>query len=730
MPETHPSFCRLCTAFCPVLVDVENGRAVRVRGDPSNDLYKGYICPKGRALAEQHNAPGRLLHSHKRATGGALSRIGTDQAMDEIASRIGEIVARHGPRAVALYMGTGTLPYPATMPVVRSWMRGIGSPMFFTPGAIDQPGKSIAMALHGGWQAGEQVFDEADTYLLVGMNPVISKCHGTMGQNPGQKIKDARARGMKMIVIDPRRTETARKAALHLQPRPGEDPALLAAIVRTVIEEELYDREFVARWAEGFDALSGAVRDYTPDYAAGRAGVRAGDIVRAARIFAGAKRGCAIAGTGPSFATRGTVSEYLCLCLNTLCGRWAREGDRVPRPNVMLPAHVARAQPIPPFPGWGYGERMRVRGLGASAAGMPTAALSDEILLEGEGQVKALICVGANPMMAWPDQRRTRAALDKLELLVSLDCEMSATAELADYIVASPLSFETPGMTHAVEGLKYYGFGLGYPQPWAQYAPRLTEPPEGSELIEEWRFFQGLAQRMGIGLRLMNSFRAGSHTEAEAYLFDIDHDDPPTTETIFAEMTRTARVPLDEVMRHPNGRVFDEVAGRVQPAEPGNADRLQLGALYVMQELAAIRAEDYAALRRDGDYPFLLVSRRDNYFVNSIGRSLPGLTRGRTYNPLFVHPEDLAGLGIADGGEVTIRSRHDAIPGIVAADASLRRGVVAMGQNFGGQPDEDHRFRELGSNTGRLMAADTDYDTITGIPRMGAIPVSIASLAA
>src|SRR5262249_22091800 len=151
------------------------------------------------------------------------------------------------------------------------------------------------------------------------------------------------------------------------------------------------------------------------------------DVIRAARVFAAARRGCAVAGTGPNFALRGSVSEYLCLCLNTLCGRWAREGDKVPRPNVMLPAHTARAQPIPPFRGWGYGEKMRIRGLTATAAGLPTAALSDEILLDGEGQVKVLFCVGANPMMAWPDQRRTRAALDKLELLVAIDPEMSAT---------------------------------------------------------------------------------------------------------------------------------------------------------------------------------------------------------------------------------------------------------------------------------------------------------------
>ncbi len=729
MTEIHPNICRLCTAFCPVLVEVDGGRPIKVTGDPGNELYHGYTCPKGRALAEQHTAPTRLLHSLKRSPDGKHHRVDVEQAMDEIAAKIGDLVERHGPRSVAMYFGTGTLPYPATMPAARSWLRGLGSPMFFTPGSIDQPGKSIAMALHGGWQAGEQTFEESDTYLLVGMNPVISKCHGLLGQNPGRKIKEANARGMQMIVIDPRLTETAQRAALHLQLRPGEDPALLAGIVRVVIEERLYDADFVAANAEGLAELAEAVRPFTPDYVSARAGVPAEDVVRAARIFAEASRGCALAGTGPSFATRGSITEYLCMALNTLCGRWAREGDKAPRPNVMLPAHTARAQPIPPFPGWGYGEKMRVRGLAMTAAGLPTAALSDEILLEGEGQVKALICVGANPMMAWPDQHRTRAAMDRLELLVAIDHELSATAELADYVIAPMLSFEAPGMSHSVESLKYYGFGLGTPRPWAQYAPRIVDPPKGSAVIEDWKFFLGLARRMGIEMKIMTSFRAGSHSEGAPLFMEIDHDHPPTTEQILENMTATARVPLDEVKRHPHGKLYDEIDTRVLPREQGNTDRLQLGAPYILEWLARIRSEDYANLRRDGEFPFLLVSRRANNFLNSIGRTSAKLTRGGGYNPLYAHPDDLRDAGLASGESITIRSAHDSIPAIAEADPTLRRGVVAMAQAFGGQPDEDHRYREIGSNTNRLIAADDDYDEITGIPRMGALPVALSQFA-
>jgi len=725
--EIHPSICRICSAHCPILVEVEDGRAVKVTGDPSNDLWRGYTCPKGRALPEQHANPARLLHSMKRDEDGMHRPISSERAMDEVAAKVAAIVAEHGPRAVALYIGTNALPYPASPAAATSFLMGLGSRMVFSSNTIDQPGKQIAMALHGGWRAGEQGFETADTWLIVGVNPVISKSTGVPSQNPAQMLKNAGARGMQLIVIDPRRTETARRAALHLQPRPGEDPTILAGLVRVIIEERLYDAGFVEENAEGFERLAEAVRDFTPAYVSERAEVPSDDVVRAARMFAGARRGCASAGTGPSFATRGTLTEYLCLCLTTLCGRWARAGEKVLRPNVMLPAYTARAEPYPPYKAWGYGEKLRVRGLTNATCGMPTAALADEILLEGAGQVKALFCLGGNPMMAWPDQRRTRAAMEKLELLVTFDPEMSATSTLAHYVIAPRLTLETPGMTQAAEALKYFTIGIGFPRPWAQYTPRLVEPPQGSDVIEEWQFFHGLAKRMGMRLSLVGFYGWGKHVESPPRIVPLADANPPTTEQIYEQLTQTARIPLDEIKRHPHGRVFDEIDERVQPRAEGNTDRLQLGDPHMLRELAEVRAEAYAERRSDALRPFLLVPRRSNDFMNSSGRSLPKLTRKRPYNPAFVHPDDLAVLGIASGESVEIRSAHDAIRAVVEADASLRRGVVAMTHAFGGQPDED-RHREVGSNTGRLIAVDQEYDPISGIPRMGALPIAIARL--
>lgn len=406
--EHCPTICRLCPAHCGVLATVENGRVIAVTGDPDNPEFKGYTCPKGRALPELHNDPKRLLHSQKRQPDGSHAALAVETAMNEIAARLRDLIDKYGPRCVALYSGTNGLPYPASVSTAFAWLRAIGSPLFFTPNTIDQPGKQIAAAAHGHWLGGDIEFETADSWILVGLNPVISKSVGVPARNPAQKLKDAVSRGMKLIVIDPRQTETAKRAAIHIQPRPGEDPTILAGMLNVIISEKLYDAEFVHENVDGFAELAAEVAAFTPDYVAERTGIPAVQLVEAARLFAtyGEKGGMVHLGTGPGFATHGNLSEYLALCLTSVCGRWPRAGDTVHRPNAMLPAYTARAQALAPYQGWGYGEKLRVRGLTDAACGLPTAALADEILMDGEGQVKALICLGSNPMSAWPDQRR------------------------------------------------------------------------------------------------------------------------------------------------------------------------------------------------------------------------------------------------------------------------------------------------------------------------------------
>ncbi len=728
MIETVTSICRFCLAHCPILVDVEDGRVSRVVGDPKAPLYHGYTCPKGRAMPEQHSHPQRLLHCQKRQPSGSHDPIASEQAMDEVAAKVQAILDEHGPRSIALYVGTNSLPYPAAPGMANAWLRAIESPMFFTSNTIDQPGKQVAAALHGGWQAGEHTFDSADSWLLLGLNPLISKSAGIPSQNPGRRLKQAIDRGLKLVVVDPRRSETARRAYLHLQAHPGEDPTILAGLIHIIIRERLHDEAFVAENAEGFAELDETVEPFTPEYVARRAGVDRNDLIEAARVYAGAKRSFALAGTGPSFSTRANLTEYLTLSLNTICGRWNRAGEKGIRPNVLMPPYIPKAQPYKPYKAWGYGEKLRVRGLSNATPGMPTGALADEILLEGEGQVKALFCLGGNPMMAWPNQAKTFDALSKLELLVTLDPEMSATSRMADYVIAPRLTLETPGMTQPAEMLKFFGPTLGFPEPYAQYSPKVVDPPEGSDVIEEWEFFYGLAQRMKLQLILVGFYGWGRHIESPPILTHLDMGRKPTTDEIYEIITKGSRVPLSEVKKHPHGHVFEEIEDEVAPRDPDNDDRLMLGDSTMLAELRDVRGEDWEASQGDVDFPFRLIPRRANNFVNSGGRSLDALRGKRPYNPAFLHPEDLAQVGVESGGRIEIRSRHGSIEGIAQADDDLRPGCLSMTHAFGENPDESGEVAQVGSNTGRLTSDEIDCDPYTGMPQLGNLPVRIRAL--
>lgn len=728
---TRPGICRICSAHCGVLATVTDGRLTKVTGDPDNPMFKGYTCAKGRALPEIHNNPQRLLHSQKRQPDGTHAPIAAETAMDEIAAQLQRLIDEHGPRSVALYLGTNGLPYPASALMANAFIRGIGSPMFFTANTIDQPGKQIALAAHGHWLGGDVNFHEADSWMLIGTNPLVSKAIGIPGQNPAQNLRTAIGRGMKLIVIDPRRSQTAARAAIHLQPRPGEDVTIVAGIINFVITEGLCDTEFLADNVTGFEELARAVSGFTPEYVAERADIPVEQLLAAARTFAmyGTRRGMVNAGTGANFAAHGSLLEYLCLCLTTICGRWQRAGEKVTRPNTLMPAFTAKAQPHPPYEGWGYGERLRVRGLTDTVAGMPTAALADEILLPGDGQVKALICIGGNPMAAWPDQRKTLRALESLELLVTLDTEMSLTSRLADYVIAPMMQMETPAMTMGSELIKYYTSGTGIPAPYAQYVPRIVDPPAGSDLTEEWQFFLGLTKRMKLDLWFVNFFGGGGgrFMESPPVVINMNADTSLTTEELFAQMCSSSRIPFSEVATHEHGKIFD-VDEVVAERDPDCDARLDVGNADLLGELVQVLAEDFATARTDSAYPLRLIPRRHGNFMNSSGTNLAALHRGKPYNPAYMHPDTIDALGLQSGQLVTVTSPHDSIPSVVEADDSLRRDVIAMHHAFGGLPAEDDEVRTRGSNVGRLVPTDTEYDRITGLPRQGNIPVRVERL--
>ena len=712
-PDEHYAICRFCHAFCGIKVTVENGRAVKIIGDRENPLYHGYTCVKGRQLPAQHYNPERLLQPQKRSAGGHVP-IASAAALDEIAERLTELIDHHGPRSVATYAATYAFPYPAGGAMANAFMDALGSPMRFVSGSIDQPGKPVAVALHGRWHAGPQAFADSDAWMLVGANPVVSKWGGIPQYNPGKRLHDALKQGMKLIVIDPRRTECADKAHIHLQCKPGEDPTILAGIANIIIAEQLYDAAFIEAEVEGFDTLRTAVAPFTPAYVARRADVPGDLLLAAARTFASARRGMTTAGTGPNMAPRGTLSEYLVLVINTLCGRWMRAGEPMPNPFVLLPERRGRAQAEPKPPAWGYGEQLRVRDLTDNAGGLSAAALADEILLPGEGQVKALFSIGGNPMTAWPDQLKTYQAMQALALNVSLDIKMSATAKMADYVLPPKLGLEAPAISLPNEGIWFYGASTGFPEPYAMYQPKIVDPPGGADLLEEWQVFYGLAQRMGLELTF-----AGER---------LDMQSMPTTDELFELLCQGSRIPLDEVKQHPHGHIWSDPTITVLPKSPDWPEKLDVGNPFMMSDLAEVHSEpvtDHGGYATAMTFTHRLVSRRMNDVYNSSGRDIPKLVRNHRYNPAFMNPSDLEALGLHAGDVVEISSDHATILGVVEEAEDVRSGVVSMAHSFGDAPEFDRKVFTIGSNTGRLTSVERDYDPRIGMPRMSAIPVNI-----
>ena len=725
--STRLGICKVCWASCPVEVTVENGVATKVVGDRASPIYGGYTCPKGRAMPEAHASPTRVLRPRKRLADGSYVEIALEQALDEIAARITALAAEHGPEAIAVYPGNGNLTNPINPVIGAMFIMAMGTypDRFFSVQTIDQAGKVIAQALHGRWIPGPQPFSTAKSWIMVGTNPVISK-QGVM-VNPGQTVKQAVKDGMKLIVIDPRATESTAHAFLHIAPRPGQDASILAGLLRVILSEGLYDAEFVAANAIGIDTLKAAVEPFTPEHVAAVAGISADDLVLAARTFAAAESGCVVTATGAHFPLHGTLCEYLALSLNTVCGRWVRAGEPHAQPHVLLPEVAIHAQPHAPYQPWDYSHTNRINALPRTVVGAPTGTLPDEILTPGPGQVRALICSGSNPAVSLPDQNRAGRALAALDLLVAIDVEMSNTARMADYVIPDRMALETPACTQFSESMKYYGIWTGgYEQPFAQYAPAVVEPPEGSDTIESWQFFYELAKRLGKQITYFgNGAGTGEHWDKPPVAFPLPLDRRPTTEEMFEAMCAGSRVPLAEVKRHVHGKVYSELDLTVLPRAADCTAMLQLGDATMIAELAAVFEKRGDTENPSADYPLLLIPRRANEMMNSIGRTNPKLAAKRRHNPAYLNPADLARLGMATGDVIRIRSRHGEIQGVAEAEPRLREGTLSMSHCFGTNPDEADDPLGQGGCTSRLMDANAAYDPGFGQPRMGAIPVCI-----
>lgn len=695
-PRRHISYCRLCASSCGVLLDIEDGRIARVLGDARHPISGGYTCPKGRRAGDLAHGPDRLVNSLRRTAAGAHRPVPVDTAVGEIAGRLRTITDRHGPEAVALFMGTQQNFAALTPPLARAWFRGTGSHKLFSTMTIDQSAKWVVAERMGSYLGGRQRFEDADVWLLAGTNPVVSgnggDGDGAVVHNPSVTLRAARARGLRLIVVDPRRTETAALADLHLAPRPGTDAVLFAGLLRVILAERRHDAEFCARYVEDLRELHAAVVPVTPAVVRAVCDVPEDSLLEAARIFADGKRGMATSGTGVCMGPHSNLAEHLVAALNVVCGRYLREGDRADDRAVLTRPVPARAEVAPPARGYEHGFRSRIGGVRAIRGELPSGLLADEILAPGPDRVRALIVSGGNPAAALPDRPKALRALRSLDLLVCIDPRLSDTARLADYVIAPTTMYERADHTAIMEPF--------FPRPFAQYTPAVVDPPPGT--IDDWRFFFDLAVASGQPVKFAGRI--------------LDPGRPPTSDELLAMMTGRGRVPFGELTCAPHGHPVDTGGAVVGPPDPAAAGhRLRLMPGDVRKELRTALTEDSA---RSG-FPLRLTVRRIKEAVNSTGVRVPGLVPGAS-NPAALHPADLTAYGLVDGAEATVRSTAGRVRTTVRADATVARGTVTMTHCFGSLDPAE----EFGVNVNALTGA-AGVQTINAMPTLTAIPVAV-----
>jgi anaerobic selenocysteine-containing dehydrogenase len=705
---THRTFCRFCHANCAMLADIDDDRVVAVRGDPDDALYGGYTCIKGRQLADAHNHETRL-RQHLRRVDGRLQPVATAAAMDAIAARLSRIVAAHGPHSVAIYSGTYAFQNSAAMFTAHAFAKGLGTRNYFTSVTLDQPAKVYTTMRMGHWGGGADPFSQAEALLVVGNNTIVSH-YGPVGGvspfSPSRKLQDALARGMKLVVIDPRQTEVARHADIHLAVKPGEDVALLAAIVNVILSEGRFDQAFCQQHVDGLDALRAAVAGMTPEIAAARAGVSAEAIIGAARIFADARRGIASSGTGPEMSGDGTMIEYLLASLNIICGRFVREGEPASPPRVFTAQVPRHAAVNPPMQLWGEGfAASRFRGLTQLGEEMPCNVLADEILTPGDGQIKALIVVGGNPVVAFPNQLKMVAAMEALDLLVTIDIRESATSRHADFVLAPSMCLERDDITNLSE--------WWHETPYARYATALIPPP--GDTLDEWEMFWEIARRMDVPLKFAGGEAPMSVRPGKAEILDL---------IAAGGLVSPSQVRDDT----PDGRakVYAELAPVVLPAA-GSAEPARF-TLTPDDVIAQLRAR--LTHTADPALGFRLTSRRTKHVFNSSGHQYAALKAKGSSNFAHMNPDDMAAIGIADASPIEIASAHGQVFGLAKASPDVRPGVISMAHAFGDFDTGLDGLHAHGNSTNRLVDETIGYDPITGQSQQSAIPVSVRKVAA
>jgi anaerobic selenocysteine-containing dehydrogenase len=546
--------------------------------------------------------------------------------------------------------------------------------------------------------------------MMVGSNPAVSHSFYLLPfANPLKSLREAREAGLKLIVVDPRETETAREADIHVRVRPGEDATLFAGLIHIVLDCGLHDREFCERFVGPLDALRSAVAPFTPEYVFERTGVPVDTLFETATVFATAARKSAASGTGPNMAADSNLAEHLIEAFNAICGGYRRAGEKAWNTGGLYARGPGVATVQPPTRPWEHGPKCKTADVGPMFGEFPVALLPSEILHPGDDRIRALIVVGGDLARALPESERVIAALEGLELLVTLDMRPTDTGGRAHYEIATSLPYERHDLTGAIE--TYFS------KTFAQVAVPVLERPPG--IIDDWEFFWGLARRAGTPMRMKQVHRSLHQNDIPGDGLELDPGSPIATEDIVRWMSGLGHLDYATLRANPHGIAPED--DTVIPAVPDDGARLDLCPPDVVAEIALLRER-----RPDLDqFPLRLISRRMRGAMNSAFRKAGMVTRHTPFNPVYLSTVDMVALGLGDEAAVRIESRSGSVLAYARADDSLAAGSVAMTHAWGpltGDADEP------GANVNQLTSLTTGLQPINYMPLLSAIPVRITAV--
>ncbi|MGZ4447290.1 MAG: molybdopterin-dependent oxidoreductase [Nocardioides sp.] len=698
--------CNLCEAICGLELTLEDGRVTAIRGNEADPLSRGHVCPKGVALADVYDDPDRLRRPVRRIGTGPDAQwveIGWDEALDLVAEGLASAVNTHGRNAVGVYLGNPNAHSLGSsthgVPLVKS----LGTRNRFSASSVDQiPHQLVAWQLYG-----HQLLlpipdiDRTSYLLVVGANPMAS--NGSLMTVPDfpARVRDLKKRGGRMVVIDPRRTETAKVAGEHHFVRPGSDAVLLLAMLHVLLEEGLTSP---AAYVDNVETVRTLVADFTPEAAEPVCGVDAATIRRLTRELAAADGAAVYGRLGVSTHGFGSICQWAIQCLNLLTGNVDREGGLLfPEPAVDTVGRglVGRGH----YDVW----RSRVRGLPEYGGELPAAVMREEIETPGEGQIRAMLTIAGNPVLSTPDGRSLARALDSLDFMAAVDIYLNETTRHADVVLPPTTALERDHYDLVFHGLAVRNT--------ARFTPAVFAKDDDAR--HDWQVFGELARRIQDRLDRKPGRRARLAQRARMAI-------SPTLQLTLLLATGR-KVSMRQLRAHPEGVDL----GPLRPTLPGRLQtrdkRIDLAPPLVTGDLDRLRAS-LAAADLPGEDELLLIGRRHQQDNNSWMHNTARLTRGRPRHQLLMHPDDLAARGIAPGTSVTVTSRVGSVVVEVAASEDMMPGVVSLPHGYGHQVDGT-RLKHASKVPGVSINDLTDPERLdlSGNAALNGVPVTVTA---